>query len=67
MDDRSWAIRQMVVKAGHWYSGNEIRIPISQIERISFRDAKVIVTPTKAEIEKTADHELAKTGTAQLR
>lgn len=63
VDDRSWAIRQMVVKAGHWYSGKEFRIPISQIERISFREAKVIVTLTKAEIEKTADHDLAKAGT----
>jgi hypothetical protein len=60
VDDRSWAIRQMVVEAGHWYSGKEIRIPISEIERISFREAKVIVTLTKAEIEKTAEHALAK-------
>ena len=63
VDDRSWAIRQMVVETGHWYAGKEIRIPINQIERISYREAKVIVTLTKAEIEKTADHELAKAGT----
>jgi hypothetical protein len=62
VDDRSWAIRQVVVETGHWYSGKEIRIPTSQIERISFRNAKVIVTLTKAEIEQTADHELAKAG-----
>ena len=63
VDDRSWAIRDMVVEAGHWYSGKEIRIPISQIERISYMETKVIVTLTMAEIERTAEHELAKAGT----
>jgi hypothetical protein len=60
VDDRSWAIRDVVVEAGHWYSGKEIRIPIGQIERISYRETKVIVTLTKAEIERTAEHQTAK-------
>jgi len=63
VDDRSWAIRDMVVETGHWYSGKEIRIPTSQIERISYMEAKVIVTLTMAEIDKTAEHELAEAGT----
>jgi hypothetical protein len=67
VDDRSWAIQQVVVEAGHWYSGKEIRIPISQIERISYRETKVIVTLTKAEIERTADHKLPKAGVGLLR
>jgi hypothetical protein len=62
VDDRSWAIRQMVVEAGHWYAGKDIRIPISNIERISYRESKVIVTLTKAEIGRTAEHGLAKAG-----
>jgi len=62
VDDRSWAIQQMVVNAGHWYSGKDIRIPISAIERFSYREGKAIVTLTKAEIEKTAEHGLAKAG-----
>jgi hypothetical protein len=60
VDDRSWAIREMIVEAGHWYSGKEIRIPVSQIERISYLESKVIVTLSMAEIEKTAEQELAK-------
>jgi hypothetical protein len=63
VDDRSWAIRDMVVEAGHWYSGKEIRIPVDQIERISYMESKVIVTLTKEEIERTAEHGLAKAGT----
>lgn len=62
VDDRSWAIREIVVEAGHWYSGRKVRIPISQVERISYRDARVNVTLTKVEIEKIADHELTPGG-----
>jgi hypothetical protein len=63
VDDRSWAIRDMVVETGHWYSGKEIRIPVGEIERISYMEAQVIVNLSKAEIERTPDHELAKAGT----
>jgi hypothetical protein len=56
VDDRSWAIRELVVEAGHWYSGKEIRIPIEKVDRISFKESKVIVSLTKADIEKTAEH-----------
>jgi hypothetical protein len=63
VDERSWAIREMLVETGHWYAGKEIRIPIDQIERISYRESKVIVTFTRAELEKTAEHQLARAGT----
>jgi len=63
VDRRSWAIRDMVVEAGHWYSGKEILIPVSQIQRISYLEKQVIVNLTKAEIARTPEHELAKAGT----
>jgi len=63
VDDRSWAIRDMVVETGHWYSGKEIRIPIGEIERISSMETQVIVNLSKAEIERTPDHQVAKAGT----
>ena len=63
VDDRSWAIRELVVEAGHWYSGGkEIRIPTSKVERISYKEEKVIVTLTKADIQNTAEHAIARTG-----
>jgi hypothetical protein len=62
VDDRSWAIRELVVEAGHWYSGKEIRIPISKIERISYKESKVIVDLTRADIQNTAEHAVAMTG-----
>jgi hypothetical protein len=60
VDDRSWAIRELVVEAGHWYSGKEIRIPVSKIERISYKETKVVVNLSKTDIQKTVEHGLAK-------
>jgi hypothetical protein len=56
VDDRNWAIRELVVEAGHWYSGKEIRIPTSKVERISYKDMKVFVNLSKADIHKTPEH-----------
>jgi sporulation protein YlmC with PRC-barrel domain len=60
VDDRSWAIQELVVEAGHWYSGKEIRIPTGKVERISYETSQVLVKLTKADIQKTAEHALAK-------
>jgi len=65
VDDRNWAIREVVVEAGHWYSGKEIRIPISKIERISYNETKVVVALSKADIQRTAEHAVAMAGTAR--
>jgi len=65
VDDRSWAIRELVVEAGHWYSGKEIRIPTGKVERISYEEAKVYLSLTIADIKKTAEHELANADTGR--
>ena len=62
VDDKSWAIRALVVDAGHWYSGKEILIAPAKVERISYEESKIFVNLTKAEIERTAEHHLARTG-----
>jgi hypothetical protein len=62
VDDRSWAIRALVVEAGHWYSGKEIMITPNKIERISYEDSKVFVSLTQADIERTEAHELVQVG-----
>jgi|SRR5450759_371011 len=50
VDDRSWAIHQLVVEAGHWYSGKEVRIAANKVDRISYRESKVYVNLAKADI-----------------
>ena len=36
MDAQSWAIRQLIVKTGHRFSGKEVQIPTRNVERISY-------------------------------
>lgn len=59
VDDKSWAIRELVVETGHWYSGKEILIAPRKVERISYEESKVLVNLTKADIQQTAGHHLA--------
>ena len=63
VDDKSWAIREVVVDAGHWYSGKEILIAPGRIDRISYEDSTVFVNLTKADIAQMKDRDLAPVGT----
>jgi hypothetical protein len=51
MDTQSWAIRQLVIRTGHRFSGKEVPIPTSQVERISYEESTVFVNVTIAAIE----------------
>jgi sporulation protein YlmC with PRC-barrel domain len=59
-DLKTWNITDLVVEAWHWYAGEEILIAPSDIERISYEQSTVMVRLTKDEIQRTADHALAK-------
>ncbi len=54
VDDKSWAISELVVETGHWYSGKEIPISSKRIQRISYEESKVFVTLSNMDIFKTA-------------
>ena len=62
VDDRSWAVRELVVETGHWYAGKEVFVAPSKIERISYEDSEVAVNLTKADIQRTAENAVAKSG-----
>jgi uncharacterized protein YrrD len=59
MDEKSWAIGQLVVKTGHRFSGNEVLIPVSHVDRISYEKSTVFVNLTKAAVEQSSTHDLA--------
>ncbi len=59
MDDRTWAIRELVIKIGHRFSGNEVEIPASKVDRISYEDSKVFVALTSAAVEQSPPHRMA--------
>ena len=48
LDDQAWVIRQLVIKTGGWFSGKEVVIPTSAVDRISFEEALVYVNWTQA-------------------
>jgi len=61
-EDKNWAIRELVVETGHWYSGKEILISPDKIERISYEEFGVFVNLTKADIQRTGENDFAKAG-----
>jgi hypothetical protein len=61
-DDRSWAIRKLIVETGLWHSGKEIRIPTDKVNWISYNESRIHVSLTKADIQKTAEPEPATVG-----
>ena len=58
MNDRSWAIRQLVIKTGLWLSGREVQVPTSKVDRISYDASTVFVNLTKNAIEQSPAHHL---------
>ena len=64
IDDQSWVIGQLVIKTGHRLSGNEVQIPTSQVERISWDESKVFVSLTKQAVEQSPPHHLTQAGAA---
>jgi len=64
MDDKSWAINQLIVKTGHRFTGKEVQIPVSQVERISYKESTVYVKANKEAVEKSPEHRLVPNSTA---
>jgi hypothetical protein len=62
VDEMTWAIRELAVEAGHWYSGREILISPGKIERIRYEESTVFVNLTKADIQRTGESEVAQAG-----
>ena len=51
MDTQSWAICQLVIRIGHRFSGKEVPIPASKVERISCEESTVFVNMTREAVE----------------
>ena len=62
VDDRSWAIQQLVIKTGHRFTGKEVQIPVSHVDRISYEESTVFVNLTTVAVEQSPARELAHAG-----
>lgn len=58
IDDKSWAVRHLVVETGHWFEGKEIVISPTHVERISYEESKVFVDVTKESLRETAEYQM---------
>lgn len=59
VDAQTWAIGQLVIKTGHRFSGKEVQIPTSLVERISYDASTVFVGMTKQAVERNTTFQLA--------
>jgi sporulation protein YlmC with PRC-barrel domain len=62
MDPQSWAIRQLVIKIGHRFTGKEVEMPVSKVDRISYEESAVCVNLTMEAVEQSFAHDLALIG-----
>ncbi|MEO8339181.1 MAG: PRC-barrel domain-containing protein [Nitrospirota bacterium] len=62
MDDKSWAIRHVVVDTGHWFAGKEIALSPKQIDCIDYDGSKIFVKVTKETIQNAHEYHLPALG-----
>ncbi|MEJ0090046.1 MAG: PRC-barrel domain-containing protein [Limisphaerales bacterium] len=55
IDDKNWAVRELVIKTGHRFTGNKVLLPVGKITGISYEDSTVFVNLTKDEVEKSPE------------
>lgn len=66
MDDKSWAIGQLVVKTGRRFSGQEVEIPTKKVDRISSEESTVFVSLTREALEQSPEHPSAPGSAASI-
>jgi hypothetical protein len=57
METESWAIRQLVIKTGHRFTGKEVVIPVNAVDRISYDESTVFVNLTSEAVEQSPARE----------
>ena len=62
MDAQSWAIRKLVIKTGHRFSGKEVQIPTSLVAQISYEKSTVSVKLTSEAVQQSPAHHSAPVG-----
>ena len=58
IDDKTWAVRHLVVETGHWFHGKDIVISPGHIDRISYDESTVFVNITKEAIHDAPEYHM---------
>jgi uncharacterized protein YrrD len=64
MDAQSWAIRQLVAKTGHRFSGKEVLISTKNVDRISYDDSTVLINLSSEAAGQSSGHFITPAGAA---
>lgn len=67
MEPKSWAIHQLIVKTGHRFTGKEVQIPVSLVDRMSYTESTVFINLTRQAIENSLEHRLIPVETVDQR
>lgn len=59
MEPKNWAICQLVIKTGHRFTGKEVQVPASKVDRISYEESTVFVNLTGQAVEQSSVHDVA--------
>ena len=62
VDDKTWAIREVIVQTGHWFSRKKVRISPRDIERISYEQAAIFVILTQDDFKAADENVVATAG-----
>lgn len=54
VDDKTWAIMELVAETGHWYAHKKVLVPTPEIERLSYTESTVFVRVTRASLQQLA-------------
>jgi uncharacterized protein YrrD len=57
MDDRSWAIRYMIVDTGNWWPGKKVLISPEWVTDLSWRDGTVAVSLTRDQVRAAPEYD----------
>ncbi len=52
IDERNWAIRDLIVSTSNWWGGHKVLVAPSDIASVSWPDAQVAVTLSRADVQK---------------
>jgi len=56
IDDKTWAIRYLVVDTKNWWPGKKVLVSPQWIERVSWRDSKVFVNLSREVIKQAPEY-----------
>ena len=57
VDDATWAIRYMIVDTRNWWPGKKVLVSPEWIERVDWRNSKVHVGVTRAQIMESPEYD----------